>query len=89
MNPSLEWPLCTSIRPKTRRLIVRKLAVILVDLDAAATYYGTLEHRLSRLEEQVVAARHQMNEQADKVKRLMLERDEAETAMKDTTHELH
>jgi hypothetical protein len=28
-----------------RRLVVRKLAVILVDLDAAGMYYQSLEHQ--------------------------------------------
>ena len=57
---------------------MRKLNVIFTDLDAAGAYYATLEHRLSNLEEQVMAVRSVLNQQAEKVKLLMHERDEAE-----------
>jgi hypothetical protein len=57
---------------------MRKLEAILTDLAAAEDYYGVLEHRLSALEEQIVAARAQLNAQGDVVRRLMLEQEAAQ-----------
>jgi hypothetical protein len=61
---------------------MRNLHDVLADLDAASTYYQTLEIRLARLDEQQRAAREQLSKQADVVRALMHERDEAESVVR-------
>jgi hypothetical protein len=54
---------------------MRNLHDVLADLDAASTYYQTLEIRLARLDEQQRAARDQLSKQADVVRALEVERE--------------